>query len=132
MIAFASYNKFNNNIVLDTWAISLTNSITSLLAGTIVFSTLGNIAFEQGKDIDDVVAEGKAVYMLLWTRICITAANRMTFSWPPNLPKFTFWLEPSMQTHFVKKIILVISKDEYIRFLCFGVYLSPNFQVVWY
>lgn len=31
-----------------------------------------------------------------------------------------------------KKIILVISKDEYIRFLCFGVYLSPNFQVVWY
>lgn len=59
MIAFASYNKFNNNIVLDTWAISITNSITSLLAGTIVFSTLGNIALEQGKSIDDVVAEGK-------------------------------------------------------------------------
>lgn len=58
MIAFASYNKFNNNIVLDTWVISLTNSVTSILAGTIVFSTLGNIALEQGKDIDDVVAEG--------------------------------------------------------------------------
>ena len=59
MIAFSSYNKFNNNIVADTWVITLTNSLTSLLAGTIVFATLGNIAFEQGKEIDDVVAEGK-------------------------------------------------------------------------
>lgn len=59
LIAYASYNKFNNNIIVDTWAISLINSFTSLLAGMIIFSTLGNIAEEQGKDIDDVVAEGK-------------------------------------------------------------------------
>ena len=37
---------------------SLTNSFTSLLAGLIVFSTLGNIAKEQGQEIDDVVAQG--------------------------------------------------------------------------
>nr|XP_053645152.1 uncharacterized protein LOC128697469 isoform X2 [Cherax quadricarinatus] len=60
MIALASYNKFNNNIVIDTWAISITNSMTSLMAGMIVFSTLGNIALEQGKEIDDVVAEGRS------------------------------------------------------------------------
>lgn len=59
LIAFASYNKLDNNIVLDTWAICLTNSFTSLLSGMIVFSTLGNIALEQGKDIDDVVAQGR-------------------------------------------------------------------------
>lgn len=59
LIAFSSYNKFNNNIVVDTWTISLINCFTSLLAGTIVFSTLGNISYETGKDIDDVVAEGK-------------------------------------------------------------------------
>lgn len=59
MIAFSSYNKLNNNIMFDTWVITITNSLTSLLAGTIVFSTLGNIAYEQGKDIEDVVAQGK-------------------------------------------------------------------------
>lgn len=66
MIAFASYNKFNNNIVVDTWTIGLINSITSLLAGTIVFSTLGNIAFEQGKEIDDVVAEGPGLVFVVY------------------------------------------------------------------
>uniref|UniRef100_A0A0P4W1Q3 Transporter n=1 Tax=Scylla olivacea TaxID=85551 RepID=A0A0P4W1Q3_SCYOL len=66
MIAFSSYNKFNNNIVVDTWAITLTNSLTSLLAGTIVFSTMGNIALEQGKDIDDVVAEGPGLVFVVY------------------------------------------------------------------
>lgn len=66
LIAFSSYNKFNNNIVLDTWAISLTNSFTSLLSGMIVFSTLGNIALEQGKDVDDVVAQGPGLVFMVY------------------------------------------------------------------
>ncbi|KAK8736394.1 hypothetical protein OTU49_004974 [Cherax quadricarinatus] len=66
MIALASYNKFNNNIVIDTWAISITNSMTSLMAGMIVFSTLGNIALEQGKEIDDVVAEGPGLVFMVY------------------------------------------------------------------
>nr|XP_045582340.1 sodium- and chloride-dependent GABA transporter ine-like isoform X2 [Procambarus clarkii] len=66
MIAFSSYNKFNNNIVVDTWIISLVNAFTSLLAGMIVFSTLGNIALEQGKEIDDVVAEGPGLVFMVY------------------------------------------------------------------
>lgn len=66
LIAFSSYNKFNNNIILDTWAISLTNSFTSLLSGMIVFSTLGNIAFEQSKEMDEVVAEGPGLVFMVY------------------------------------------------------------------
>ncbi|KAK7082302.1 hypothetical protein SK128_004895 [Halocaridina rubra] len=66
LIAFSSYNKFSNNIVLDTWAISLTNSFTSLLSGMIVFSTLGNIALEQSKDMDEVVAEGPGLVFMVY------------------------------------------------------------------
>ncbi|XP_066964111.1 uncharacterized protein [Macrobrachium rosenbergii] len=66
LIAFSSYNKFNNNIVLDTWAISLTNSFTSLMSGMIVFSTLGNIALEQSKDMDEVVAQGPGLVFMVY------------------------------------------------------------------
>lgn len=85
MIAFASYNKFNNNIVLDTWAISLTNSITSLLAGTIVFSTLGNIALEQGRDIDDVVAEGKKGVHVTMNRYMYSSKHKQVQGYPVKL-----------------------------------------------
>lgn len=66
LIAFSSYNKSSNNIIMDTWAISLTNSFTSLLAGLIVFSTLGNIAKEQGAEIDDVVAQGPGLVFVVY------------------------------------------------------------------
>ena len=58
MIVFSSYNKFNNNIISDTWIICIVNSATSMLAGLIVFSTLGNIALEQGREVKDVVSQG--------------------------------------------------------------------------
>ena len=60
MITFSSYNKFSNNLLVDVWVIGLINACTSLLAGIIVFSTMGNIAFEQGRNITDVVAEGNS------------------------------------------------------------------------
>lgn len=59
MITYSSYNKFSNNILLDVWVIALVNAGTSLLAGIIVFSTMGNIAFELGSNITDVVSEGE-------------------------------------------------------------------------
>ena len=60
MIAFASYNKVNNrSIMMDTMVICCLNSATSILAGIIVFATLGNIAKELQSDIKDVVVAGK-------------------------------------------------------------------------
>lgn len=42
----------------DTLIISLTDAITCILAGICVFGTLGNLAYEQGKSVDDVVSSG--------------------------------------------------------------------------
>ena len=59
MIAFASYNKVNNrSIMMDTVVICCLNSATSILAGIIVFATLGNIAKELQAKIEDVVIAG--------------------------------------------------------------------------
>lgn len=59
MISFASYNKYENNIIQDTLAVSLVNAITSLLVGIFAFATLGNIAFEQSTTVQDVITDGK-------------------------------------------------------------------------
>ena len=40
-------------------SITLLNSITSVIAGFAIFSILGYIAANQGKDVDEVVTDGK-------------------------------------------------------------------------
>lgn len=60
MINFASYNKYNNNILHDTLAVSFVNAITSLLVGIFSFAVIGNIATEQNTaNIEDVISDGK-------------------------------------------------------------------------
>lgn len=61
MISFASYSKYNNNILHDTLAVSFVNAITSLLVGIFAFATIGNIALEQGTSIEAVIDDGKSV-----------------------------------------------------------------------
>lgn len=59
MIMFASYNRFDNNFLHDTLAVSLVNAITSLIVGIFTFATIGNIAFEQNTSVKDVIADSK-------------------------------------------------------------------------
>lgn len=58
MISFASYNKYNNNFLHDTLAVSFVNAITSVLVGIFAFATIGNIAEEQHTDVEHVVGDG--------------------------------------------------------------------------
>lgn len=64
MISFASYNRFNNNILHDTLAVSFVNAVTSILVGIFAFATIGNIASEQNTSVEDVIADGK--WNLTW------------------------------------------------------------------
>ncbi len=58
LMAFSSYNRFDNRLMRDTLIISITDAVTCILAGICVFGTLGNLAFEQGKSVDEVVSSG--------------------------------------------------------------------------
>ncbi|KAK9708007.1 Sodium:neurotransmitter symporter family [Popillia japonica] len=66
MISFASYNKYENNIIQDTLAVSLVNAITSLLVGIFAFATLGNIAFEQSTTVQDVITDGPGLIFVVY------------------------------------------------------------------
>ncbi|PSN54310.1 Sodium- and chloride-dependent GABA transporter ine, partial [Blattella germanica] len=66
VISFASYNRFNNQILVDTLAVSTINGVTSLLVGIFAFATIGNIATEQGKAIQDVVSDGPGLIFVVY------------------------------------------------------------------
>ncbi|KAH8293110.1 hypothetical protein KR044_004282, partial [Drosophila immigrans] len=66
MISFASYNKYNNNILRDTIAVSVVNMLTSLLVGIFAFSTLGNLALEQNTNVRDVIGDGPGMIFVVY------------------------------------------------------------------
>lgn len=76
MIMFASYNRFDNNFLHDTLAVSLINAVTSLIVGIFTFATIGNIAFEQNTSVKDVIADSKYHF----TRYCSFIFNQKVIS----------------------------------------------------
>lgn len=58
LMAFASYNRFHNPLIRDALCLSLLNSVTSLIAGIIVFAALGHTSLVQGVPIDQAATDG--------------------------------------------------------------------------
>ena len=58
LITYSSYNGFRHNSYRDALIISLADTLTSLLAGFVIFSILGNLASELGVPVDSVVKSG--------------------------------------------------------------------------
>ncbi|PIK55192.1 putative sodium- and chloride-dependent betaine transporter [Apostichopus japonicus] len=58
MVALGSYNKYKHNFVRDAVLFAAANSGTSIYAGIVIFSVLGFMAGNQGKDISEVADSG--------------------------------------------------------------------------
>ncbi|CAI9724105.1 sodium-dependent serotonin transporter-like [Octopus vulgaris] len=66
LIALSSYNKFNNNCYLDAMATSVINCFTSFLAGFVVFSVLGYMAYVAEIEIDDIAVAGPGLVFVVY------------------------------------------------------------------
>ena len=66
LISVSSYNKFNNNCYRDAILVTMVNSLTSIFSGFIIFSVLGFMAKETGKNIKDIVQEGPALVFIVY------------------------------------------------------------------
>uniref|UniRef100_A0A1B6KRM4 Transporter n=1 Tax=Graphocephala atropunctata TaxID=36148 RepID=A0A1B6KRM4_9HEMI len=76
VISFASYNRYNNEILVDTVAVSVINAVTSLIVGIFAFATIGNIAREHNTNIEDVINDGPGLVFILYPQ----AMAHMPFS----------------------------------------------------
>ena len=61
MIAYSSYNKKDSDVSKNAFTIGISNSVISILAGFVVFGTLGFMADYQGVAFDEVVASNEPI-----------------------------------------------------------------------
>jgi len=77
MIAYASYNKQDQDVVGDAWITALTNSGISLFAGFVVFSVLGFMATSTNVAVSEVIASGPGLAFVVFPQ----ALSLMPFAW---------------------------------------------------
>ncbi|XP_028179292.1 sodium-dependent dopamine transporter [Ostrinia furnacalis] len=79
LLAYASYNKYHNNVYKDAILTSVINSATSFIAGFVIFSVLGYMAHATGRDVQDVATEGPGLVFVVYPAAIAT------------MPGSTFW-----------------------------------------
>ncbi|XP_036331898.1 sodium-dependent dopamine transporter [Rhagoletis pomonella] len=79
LLAYASYNKYHNNVYKDALLTSCINSATSFIAGFVIFSVLGYMAHTSGQNIEDVATEGPGLVFVVYPAAIAT------------MPGSTFW-----------------------------------------
>ncbi|XP_062404562.1 sodium-dependent noradrenaline transporter [Sardina pilchardus] len=79
LIAFASYNKFDNNCYRDALLTSTVNCVTSFFSGFAIFSVLGYMAQKHGVDIKEVATDGPGLVFIIYPEAIST------------LPMSTLW-----------------------------------------
>jgi solute carrier family 6 amino acid transporter-like protein 5/7/9/14 len=65
-LMLASYNNFNENVQRDAVLIAVSNSLTSIYAGLVVFGSLGYISIQKGVKIEDVIQSGPGLAFIVY------------------------------------------------------------------
>ncbi|XP_033254385.1 sodium-dependent serotonin transporter-like [Drosophila miranda] len=80
LLALSSYNKFNNNCYRDALITSTINCLTSFLAGFVIFSVLGYMAYVQKTSIDKVGLEGPGLVFIVYPEAIATMSGSVFWS----------------------------------------------------
>ncbi|XP_071848905.1 sodium-dependent dopamine transporter-like isoform X3 [Apostichopus japonicus] len=80
LLAFSSYNQFNNNIQRDAILTSLINCGTSFLSGFVVFSVLGYMSVRNDIPIEKVATEGPGLVFVTYPEALATMPGSTVWS----------------------------------------------------
>ncbi|XP_064473416.1 sodium- and chloride-dependent GABA transporter 1-like [Ornithodoros turicata] len=69
VIALGSYNKFHHNFFRDSMVLCVVNPLTSIMAGTVIFSVLGHLSHLSGRDVGAVVKSGPGLAFLAYPEV---------------------------------------------------------------
>ncbi|TRY57272.1 hypothetical protein DNTS_003317 [Danionella cerebrum] len=72
LMAMASYNSYNNNVLKDTLAISITNSLTSIFAGFVIFSAFGYMSHLQNVPVSEIAVDGPGLVFVVYPQAFVT------------------------------------------------------------
>ncbi|KAF2354520.1 Sodium:neurotransmitter symporter, partial [Trinorchestia longiramus] len=95
LLAFASYNKFHNNIYKDALVTSCINCCTSFVSGFVIFSVLGYMAHTTGDPIDKVADEGPGLVFVVYPSAIATMPGSSFWSLMFFLMLLTLGLDSS-------------------------------------
>ncbi|TGZ58016.1 hypothetical protein CRM22_009780 [Opisthorchis felineus] len=68
LAAFGSYNGYHHNSFRDCVAFAIINTFTSLLAGLVIFATLGHMSLVAGISIDKVAESGPGLAFVVYPK----------------------------------------------------------------
>jgi len=66
VLTLASYNKFKNNCIKDTWFICVVTYLTAIFSGFVIFSVLGFMSFKMNKPIEEVASQGAGLAFIIY------------------------------------------------------------------
>ncbi|XP_013107532.2 sodium-dependent nutrient amino acid transporter 1 [Stomoxys calcitrans] len=143
LVMYASFNNFRKNVYRDVIIITSVDSVTSILAGCIIFGILGNLAYETNSpDISSVVKGGAGLAFI---------------SYPEAIAKFKFLPQVFAVLFFLMLLVLgmgsnvgmascviTVIKDRFnhlphwllatamavMGFMCGIIYMTPGGQFV--
>uniref|UniRef100_A0A672LIR1 Transporter n=1 Tax=Sinocyclocheilus grahami TaxID=75366 RepID=A0A672LIR1_SINGR len=96
LIAFASYNKFDNNCYRDAILTSTINCITSFFSGFAIFSVLGYMAHQHQVNIKDVATEGAGLVFIIYPEAISTLPGSTFFAIVFFIMLLTLGIDSSM------------------------------------
>jgi len=68
MIAYSSYNKKESDITKNAFTVGIADTVIAIIAGFVVFGTLGFMADQQGIAFDEVVASGPGLAFIAFPK----------------------------------------------------------------
>lgn len=115
LITLASYNKFNQHTLRDTFVITISNALTAIFAGFVVFSYIGYLAQVTQQEVKDVVSSGSGLAFIVFPFAVTKLAGAPFWSVIFFIMMLTLGLDSQVFSYFnkllYKKIKKIISKS---------------------